>query len=146
MRFLDRSRFNSSVTDTLWQENGEKYYLKGQTPANTGYALKSGLKWNTVSGPANMPVNLEIPYNQNFIQFHYSTYNLTSHDTTSYKYILLGTDKKWSDPTSDISTINYMNLQPGEYTFEVICRNTDNVWSAPAKLSFTITPPWWRKP
>jgi signal transduction histidine kinase len=37
-----------------------------------------------------------------------------------------------------------MNLQPGEYTFEVICRNTDNVWSAPAKLSFTIAPPWWQ--
>ncbi len=144
MRFLDRSRFNSSFTDTLWEENGEKYYLKGQTPANTGYALNSGLKWDTVTGPANMPVNLEIPYNQNFIQFHYSTYNLTSHDTTTYKYILLGTDKKWSDPTSDISTINYMNLQPGGYTFEVICRNSDNVWSAPAKLSFVITPPWWQ--
>ncbi len=144
VNFVDKTRFNSSIKDTLWEQNDGKYYLKGQLPASMPYATQSLLTWDTVTGIGNMPINLRVPYNQNFVRFNYSSLNLTPHDSTFYRYILIGTDKKWSDATSAASSINYMNLQPGKYTFEVISRNADNVWSQPAKFSFIINPPWWQ--
>lgn len=142
--FFDRSRFSASITDTLWELNEKKYYLADQKPVNANYASQIGLNWDHVTGPGNMPVNLQVPFDQNFIKFHYSSLNLALHDTAVYRYLLIGVDKKWSDETSETSTINYMNLQPGKYMFEVISRNADNVWSQPAKFSFTINPPWWQ--
>jgi len=146
VQFIDQARFNSSMSDTAWPWpiNGEVHYLKGQTPFNKSYVIQNGLSWDSVSGPGNMPINLTAPYNQNFIQFHYSSFNFTPHDTATYRYILNGVDKEWRGATSESSTVNYMNLQPGKYTFEVISRNADNVWSEPAKFSFSITPPWWQ--
>jgi signal transduction histidine kinase/ligand-binding sensor domain-containing protein len=146
VQFIEQARFNSSMTDTArpWPVNGDIYYLKGQTPFDKSYARKNGLSWDRLEGPGNMPIDLQVPYNQNFIQFHYSSLNFTPRDSASYKYILLSVDKDWSDATSNGSTINYMNLQPGDYTFEVISRNANNVWSEPAKFSFTVNPPWSR--
>ncbi len=139
--FYDKTKFNA---DTLWRQNGETHFLKGETPANLSYAFKSGLRWDDVAGPADLPVNLQIPYNQNFLHFHYGNINLTPHDTTRYRYILNGFDKNWSDATSDTVTVNYMNLPPGSYSFEVMSRNAVNAWSLPARFNFTINPPWWQ--
>jgi len=142
--FYDKGGVDHSATDTLWRQNGETFLLKGQTPANISYAFKSGLKWDKVTGANNMPADLRVPYDQNFIRFHFGSLNLIPHDTTTFRYILTGVDKSWSGITSDTSTMNYMNLQPGYYTFEVISRNDGNSWSAPAKFSFTVDPPWWK--
>ena len=142
--FFDKTHFSRSATDTLWRQNGETYLLNDETPANTSDAFQSGLRWDNVAGPTNMPVSLQIPYNKNFIHFHYGNLNLAPHDTTRYRYILNGVDKDWSAITTDTSTVNYMNLQPGNYTFEVISRNTAAVWAPPATFSFTINPPWWK--
>lgn len=142
--FFDNNRFNPSSADTLWQASGEASLPAGATPVNTSYAFKSGFRWNTVAGLGNMPANLEIPYNQNFLHFQYSNLYLVPHETTRYRYILNGFDKDWSDPTSETTTVNYMNLPPGNYSFEVISTNANNTWSAPAGFSFTINPPWWK--
>ena len=144
LTFFDQSRFSASVTDTVWELNEKKYYLKDRKPVNSNYASQIGLNWGHVTGPGNMPVNLRVPYDQNFIRFHYNSLNLTPHDTALYRYILVGVDKKWGDETSETSSINYMNLQPGNYTFAVTSRNANYVWSRPVKFSFTITPPWWQ--
>jgi signal transduction histidine kinase len=85
-----------------------------------------------------------MPYDQNFIHFHYGSLNLVPHDATHYRYMLTGVDKNWSDITSDTSSVNYMNLQPGNYTFEVVSRNEDNSWGQPAKFSFSVEPPLWK--
>jgi len=142
--FYAKKGTNSSVTDTLWRQSGEAYLLNGETPAITGYAFQSGLRWDGVTGSNNLPVNLRMPYNQNFVQVHYGSLNLVPHDTTRYRYMLNGVDKSWSDVTTDTLSANYMNLQPGNYTFEVICRNAASTWSRPATFSFTVDPPWWK--
>ncbi len=144
MYFYAKKATNSPATDTLQTQNGAAYLLNGETPANTSYAFKSGLRWDGVTGSNNLPVNLQIPYNQNFVHLHYGNLNLVPHDTTRYRYMLAGVDKTWSDFTTDTLSANYINLQPGNYTFEVASRNADNIWGQPAKFSFTINPPWWQ--
>jgi len=142
--FYAKKGANSPATDTLWLQNGAAYLLNGETPANTSYAFQSGLRWDGVAGSNNIPVNLRMPYNQNFVHLHYGNLNLVPHDTTRYRYMLNGVDKTWNDVTADTLSANYMNLQPGNYTFEVISRNAENVWGRPAKFGFTINPPWWQ--
>jgi hypothetical protein len=70
--------------------------LWGQKPVNTGYVEQSGFHWDSVSGPYNMPENLVIPYDQNYIQFQFAQAHLGRQEPTLYSYILLGIDKQWS--------------------------------------------------
>ena len=51
------------------------------------------MKWDSVTDAYNMPVNLRLPYYQNYLQFHFTQANLGGQDTTWYRYILQGIDK-----------------------------------------------------
>ncbi len=126
--------------DTLW--SADTFYVKGRQPVNTGYTTK-GVSWDSLSGPFNLPENLRIPYNANYLQFQFVQNHLSRRDTTWYSYVLEGIDKKWSPLTSNTFTENYLNLSPGKYTFKVKSVGIDGKWSAPVSFSFTISPPWY---
>ena len=91
-----------------------------------------------------MPVNLRLPYNQNYFQFQFAQRSLGRKDTTFYSYILEGVDNRWSPFTSHPYTENYLNLAPGQYTFKVRSRYLSGQWGAPVTFRFEITPPWWK--
>jgi len=110
----------------------------------TGDKTINKLSWNNITGPYNLPVNLQLPYNQNYVQFNYSVLNLTAHDTTWYQYRLAGADKNWNTVTSSLTSKSYYNLAPGKYTFEVTAKTNEVDWSGVAYLTFTINPPWWQ--
>jgi signal transduction histidine kinase/ligand-binding sensor domain-containing protein len=127
----------------------EKQHLWYQTnkggneiSSTAGYAFQNGLSWDKVTGPYNMPLNLALPHDQNYIQFHFNNLNLAN-DSVWYSYILEGADKKWSRISPETSSGNYFSLAPGIYTFKVISKRLHGLWSKPAQLSFTINPPWW---
>ena len=107
-----------------------------------GYT-EENITWDSVSGAYNIPVNLVMPYNKNYLQFHYAQANLGRPDTTFYTYVLEGIDKNWSAVTTNTYTENYLNLPPGKYAFKVSSREINGKWSTPAVLHFTITPPWY---
>lgn len=122
--------------DTLWK--GHKI------PVNAGYANSDGITWDSIMGPYNLPVNLELPYNRNYIQFQYAQAHLSRPDATKYCYILEGIDKNWSAVTNNSYTENYLNLPPGKYIFKVRSKTQNETWSIPAEMHFTITPPWYK--
>ncbi len=119
-------------------------YVQGQKKVNTGYVEQSGFHWDSVSGPYNMPENLVIPYDQNYMQFQFAQAHLGRQEPTLYSYILLGIDKQWSSFENKTYTDNYLNLPPGNYTFKVTSKSASGLWGKPAVLSFSITPPWWK--
>ncbi len=127
--------------DTLW--TADSFYVKGQMLPNTGYTQKNKLGWDSVSGPYNMPLNLRIPYNQNYLQFQFAQANLGRQDSVLYSYILEGIDKKWSPVSDKTFTDNYLNLPSGEYAFKVRSRGLNGKWGTPAIFKFTISPPWY---
>lgn len=43
------------------------------------------------------------------------------------------------------STVNFANLAPGDYRFEVRARTSDRMYSAPAAAGFSIAAPLWQK-
>ncbi|HET7000325.1 MAG TPA: two-component regulator propeller domain-containing protein, partial [Puia sp.] len=119
-------------------------FVRGQKPINTGYVEQSGFYWDSVTGPYNMPENLVIPYDQNYLQFQFAQAHLGRLEPTQYSYILLGIDKHWSNFENKTYTDNYLNLPPGSYTFKVTSKSASGFWGKPAVFSFTITPPWWK--
>lgn len=130
-------------TDTLWVENSF-YTRNSDLPENLGYTRPGKYKWDSVKGPANLPVNLELPHDENYMQFHFTGASLGRQDTVWYSYILEGVDKQWSLPTTNTSTENYLNLPSGHFTFRVASRMQTGEWSKPASFSFTILPPWYK--
>ena len=125
-------------------------YWQAYNPAFYGSAAKykannySALgQWIKVSGPYNLPYGLRLNYDQNFLQFQFSSFDLTRMDSSRYRYKLLGADTGWSEKTNDHYSRNYFNLKPGEYTFELTALNFDGSYSKPALFSFIISPPWW---
>ncbi len=122
----------------------DSVFVKGQKPVSTGYVEQPGFYWDSVSGPYNMPENLMIPYDQNYLQFQFAQNHMGRQELTKYSYILLGIDKHWSAFDSKTVTDNYLNLPPGDYTFKVASKSASGLWGKPAVLSFTISPPWWK--
>ncbi|MEO6537924.1 MAG: ATP-binding protein, partial [Ferruginibacter sp.] len=119
-----------------------QYFISSSS--DTIYSGKPKFKWESVSGPYNLPGNLSLPNNQNFLQFQFTQADLARPTTASYSYILDGIDKNWSAPNSNPFTENYLNLPPGKYTFKVISKGLDGKWGKQSAFKFTITPPWYK--
>ena len=129
--------------DTLWK--GDQFFLKEKDVPRQSFAQEQGLSWDSLQGPYNMPVNLVIPHDLNFLQFHFAQMNLGSREPVMYSYILEGVDKKWSTFSPKTITENYMNLASGDYVFKVRSQAVNGQWSKPALLKFTILAPWWQQ-
>jgi signal transduction histidine kinase/CheY-like chemotaxis protein/ligand-binding sensor domain-containing protein len=128
--------------DTLWTD--DKFYVKGQTQDYASLSQQNGFIWDSVTGPYNIPVNLQIPYDQNYIQFQFGRLYPGAQDEPIYSYILEGIDKSWSPFSTRTVTDNYLNLSPGNYIFKVRTKEASGFWSSPASFAFTVTPPWWK--
>lgn len=90
--------------------------------------------------------DLDFSYNDNSIWFDYAALSYSAPEKVTYEYRLRPIDTEWI-PT-DLRSARYAGLPAGDYTFEVRARNNDGNWSdQPAKLAFTIRPPfystWW---
>ena len=138
--FIDGQGFGKN--DTLW--TADTFYVKGRKYPDLGYANKNTLEWDSVTGPYNMPVNLSIPYDKNYLQFQFARAGLGAEDTVWYAYILEGIDKSWSEVTVNPFTENYLNLPPGKYALKVRSKGNNGKWEMPAVFRFTISPPWYK--
>ncbi|MGN6801625.1 MAG: ATP-binding protein, partial [Ginsengibacter sp.] len=141
LNFIDYKSLSS--VDTIW--TADTFYTgNNRVGHEAGFADHNKFKWDSVRGPYNLPVNMRLPYNNNYLQFQFEQANLGRQDSVLYTYVLEGIDKNWSTPTLNTFTENYLNLSPGNYTFKVSSKNVNGRWSQPASFSFTIMPPWYK--
>ncbi|MCK4662643.1 MAG: SpoIIE family protein phosphatase [Bacteroidales bacterium] len=84
-----------------------------------------------------------LDYKNNSIKFEFTAPFYERISANSFKYILDGFDKEWSDWTSETKK-EYTNLPEGNYTFKVISKNIFNTESQEAVYSFSVLPPWYR--
>ncbi len=82
-----------------------------------------------------------LPYNQNFFSIEFSALKYTDIQQINYFYRLTGVDKKWIHTTTK-QFVDYTDLKPGEYFFEVKADNGNSV-SAVTSFALIIAPPWW---
>lgn len=88
--------------------------------------------------------SLVLDYDQNNLEIDFIGISLKDPEIR-YRYRLVGSEERWSPPTSNAS-ITFGSLSPGGYAFQVMAINVDGVHSsAPATLMFSIRPPYWRE-
>lgn len=86
-----------------------------------------------------------LPYNKNNLTFEFLGITQTLPKKVRYKWILEGMDKKWS-PLSKRRSVNFSNLQPGEYSFQVKSVNENGIWNrTPMEFRFIIQKPIWKE-
>jgi ligand-binding sensor domain-containing protein len=87
--------------------------------------------------------NLELQSNRNQVQIDFTAPAFGLGETLRFQYKLEAADANWSAPT-DLRTINYANLSPGNYRFLVQAINGEGILSVnPATVTFTILQPIW---
>jgi len=86
---------------------------------------------------------LVFSHDQNNCSIQYVGLSFRDESAVRYQYRL--NDAEWSRPTRSRS-VSFAALSPGEYSFEVRAVNSDGLVSAPpARVSFTILPPYWQR-
>lgn len=90
-------------------------------------------------------VNVEMN-DGNEIALEYAALSFSDESRVRYRTRLAGFDRAWSQETAD-GKIRYTNLPaylfPRHYTFEVMARNADGIWSRPLAYAFSVLPPLW---
>ncbi len=88
--------------------------------------------------------NIKLNYKQNNITFKFSALHYTHAKENKYRIMLEGLYETPLD-LGDMQQINYSNLSPGSYVFNVWAANSDGIWSKkPTKIKLIITPPFWK--
>jgi len=87
--------------------------------------------------------DLEIPYHDHSLVVTFAGLSFLNEDSVRFRYRLKGLDEGWVQTGQ--REIRFASLAPGDYTFEVLARSPQGVWSPkPASFSFRVLPPWWR--
>ncbi|EKD31589.1 MAG: hypothetical protein ACD_77C00296G0011 [uncultured bacterium] len=115
---------------------------------DTSVTLQNGatinkLHFKGLSKWYNVPVDLALKHNQNYITFCYIGITHTQMHNVKYLHMLEGRDKGWSSP-SDKTEISYDNLNPGKYVFKVKAVSGEGESSNEVRYSFLVNPPWWK--
>lgn len=88
--------------------------------------------------------HLVLPNTATDIQLSFAATNLIAPMKNRYRYRLLGRSNEWFEAHQQRSA-RYSNLAPGNYTFQLIASNNDDVWTGSTRqLSITILPAWWQ--
>ncbi len=88
---------------------------------------------------------IELEPNPAVLTFRYAGLSFTDESNVRYRYKLEGFDGDWSPPVTQ-REVRYTHLAGGTYTFNVVARSSDGVWSVqPASISFLILPPVWAR-
>ena len=79
------------------------------------------------------------------ISLRFAASDLTNPQAIRYRYRLLGYEKQFIETTADRREVQYTNLDPGDYQFEVKASNADGVWSRHSTvLSIRVLPHFWQ--
>ncbi|MCZ4410314.1 triple tyrosine motif-containing protein [Cryomorphaceae bacterium 1068] len=108
-----------------------------------GYLAENVGEKFTLQKPFELTEEIVLNYDQSMITVGFGLIDFGDWSKQSYKYRLNGLNDEWIE-TKNIREATYTNLDPGNYTFEVLGRNSLGNWSQIARtLKIKVLPPWW---
>lgn len=88
--------------------------------------------------------SISIDYDDAYIGIEFSALNFIDPQKNKFKYKLDGFDKNWTI-SKNPGRITYTNLPKGNYTFRVLCTDSNGNWGKEERtLKITVYPPWWQ--
>lgn len=115
------------ITVTSFKVNGEQLPF---TPVNKRLSMKDGKYY------------LELPYDQNSLDFAFSTFDFSLPKQTRFRYKLEPIDDSWSEATIE-NNLSFKNLAPGKYTLLVESCDASGKWDKKWECVIKINVPWW---
>jgi signal transduction histidine kinase/ligand-binding sensor domain-containing protein len=103
----------------------------------------SGFRFRDISPWNNIPVDLNLRHNNNYLTFNYVAVSITGNSKIRYQYKLDGYEGDWSIPT-ETTEVSFGNLNPGSYIFRVRAIDRDGISSDEVSYPFIIRPPWYK--
>lgn len=87
-----------------------------------------------------------LPPGEDRVAFRYAGLSLLAPKKVRYRYMLEGADPTWIEAGTRREAF-YTNLEPGTYTFRVMARNNDGIWSdEAASVTFRLRPYFYQRP
>ncbi len=81
---------------------------------------------------------------QENLEIDYTGLSFIKPEQVRFRYKLAGLDENWTEAGAR-RTAFYPHLSPGEYVFQVIAANSDNVWNETgASVKISVKPPFYR--
>ena len=107
-------------------------------------ALISRIETKDIATGITQSALYKLPSYDNYVTFHFTSVDYSSHLNTFYEYKLEGNDKDWIMVTNQ-NSVHYSSLQPGLYKFRLRVSNNKKDWQyASNEVSINIATPYWR--
>ncbi|WP_299666639.1 two-component regulator propeller domain-containing protein [uncultured Polaribacter sp.] len=91
----------------------------------------------------NESKNIQLNYKNRNFSLQFSTPSYTNEKLNKFEYMLEGFDENWILANSNSRTVQYTNLFPGDYVFNIKSSNSDGHWSDVVSYKIKIKPPFW---
>ena len=101
-----------------------------------------GISYSGVAPYYNYPMDLKLSFDHNHLTFNYYSRGSMGKQQLEYQYKMDGLDSHWSKASKETS-VNYRNIPPGKYIFNVMALGGGEMHSEAFKYPFTILRPWW---
>jgi len=89
--------------------------------------------------------NLRLAHDQNNLTLRFFALHYRSEGDIRYQYRLLGAEDAAFVRTHE-REVNFANLAPGKYIFEVQAQNESGQWAERTRWSFVVRAAWWQTP
>jgi signal transduction histidine kinase len=84
--------------------------------------------------------HIRISSGRHRLTFEYAGINVSNPEGVRYHYRLADVDSSWSEPTP-LREVDFTNIAPGRFEFQVAASNSDGVWSSDAAaIAFEVEP------
>ena len=91
--------------------------------------------------------DLEFSADENFLTFYFHALAFRAQQDLQFEYRILGSKENWQLAPAATNHIDFPQLSPGDYTFQLRALNEDGVASSIVSRAFVIHPPiyqrWW---
>lgn len=120
----------------------DKQIINKNTPDIFLKSLRIDNFTDSISMAANAPLNLS--HNQNKLFFEFSVPDFSGADNINLFYHIQQNSSSWTKVNpSQIFSLAFANLAPGNYNLEVKAVNTEGIESKLFTFPFVISPPFW---
>ncbi|TQV81399.1 hybrid sensor histidine kinase/response regulator transcription factor, partial [Aliikangiella coralliicola] len=120
-----------------------QFDIKTQTPAKTTISSVK-VNYEEFDFDSLEEEKNTLEHNQNIVEFEFFSQSTALPKSTKYRYRLLGLYDEWRELNIGDRKVQFTNLDPGEYSFEVSSTNNAGHWGEVSKFDINISPPWWK--
>ncbi len=98
----------------------------------------------SAGSPLDLDREIELPWNRRSLQVRFAALTFADESSVVFRYRLNGEAGVWQETTA--GELSFPALPPRYSKLEVMARNGEGLWSAPAHLDFRVLRPWWASP